>query len=106
MVTGSSQIKFKLEKNKEMRILIVVFIILLCIFQYNLWFSKNGIIDVMQLKRNIAKQEKINQDLDQYNQRLLAKIHILKQEKSTVEELAREQLGMIKKGETYYRFVK
>lgn len=43
--------------------------------------------------------------LEQANAGLRGKIHRLKSDLFTLEELAREQLGYVKEGETVYQFV-
>ena len=87
-----------------MKLLVIVFLLLLGVFQYHLWFGDGGVLDVFRLKKEIAKQEKVNDTLQKRNQELFVKVHDLKSGHA-IENLAREQLGMIKKGETYYQFV-
>jgi cell division protein FtsB len=89
-----------------MKLLVVVLIILLGIFQYNLWFGQSGVIDSLKFKKEIAEQAEENESLAARNQKLLNEIHSLKEGRETIETLAREQMDMIKQDETYYRFVR
>jgi len=88
-----------------MRVIIVILVVLLLILQYQLWFSRGGAFSVIHLHHKIAKQEKINKNLEKKNQVLVSEIKRLKMGKESTEMLARERLGMVKKGEKYYQFV-
>lgn len=82
-------------------LLLILFISL----QYSLWLKPEGIKDLISLKKAIASQEQINSDLLKKNQQLRSRVFELKHNPTTVDALARSQLGMIKKGEVYYQFV-
>jgi len=88
-----------------MKILMAILIILFIILQYELWFSKGGVTDVVHLKKIITKQKVINQKVEQKNQKLSQNIRNLKNNKQAVEARARQELGMVKKGETFYQVV-
>ena len=87
------------------RSLIVVLIVLFGVLQYKLWISSNGIAETLHLKDSIAAQLKTNQKLEKRNQILQSQIKELKQGKASVVDMAREEIGMVKPGETYYQFV-
>ena len=87
-----------------MKILIIVLIILLGFLQYSLWFSSNGALNVVRLKQHIERQEVRNERLKKRNHFLMKRISNLKEDPVFVEAIARERLGMIKRGETFYRF--
>lgn len=88
------------------RILLAVLIILLAIFQYKLWFGDGGFIETIRFKKQITEQQKINADLQKRNTILMAEIEALKKNKNVIEAKARQDLGMIKNGETFYQVVK
>jgi cell division protein FtsB len=90
---------------KIMRLLFIVFIALFCMLQYKLWSKEGGILNIMHVKKEIAQQQRVNTLLAERNQKLIAKVQALKKGNIAVEEVAREELGMIKKGETYYQLV-
>ena len=90
-----------------MKTLIAVLVILFLVLQYKLWFADGGFVDVIHQKHQIAEQVKKNQVIEQRNAILTASIKTMqKQNKEVLENQARGDLGMIKKGETYYQVVK
>jgi cell division protein FtsB len=83
-------------------------IILCCILaglQYKLWMSQDGLKQWHYLQRKLDKQTAQNQAMEKRNQGLAADIAGLKSGDQALEEQARFELGMIKKGEEYYQFV-
>jgi cell division protein FtsB len=88
-----------------MKILLFILIVLLLVLQYHLWSHQGGIAESLHLKKLISQQIAQNNKQTEDNRRIVNKIHALKNEPDATEALAREQLGMIKPGETYYQFV-
>ena len=88
-----------------MKLILGALVMLLVLLQYEFWFSEGGIRTVWHLKSAIAKQESINAALVRKNAQLAADISHLKNGQSAVESRARNELGMIKKGETFYQVV-
>ncbi|MBU0455305.1 MAG: septum formation initiator family protein [Pseudomonadota bacterium] len=87
------------------RILIVLMVVALVMLQFKIWFSPSGVIEGIHLHRAIAQQEKINMQLAKKNKKLLQQILELKHGEASIELLAREDLGMVKSGETFYQIV-
>lgn len=82
--------------------------LLLCLLialQYRLWFGKNSVPDYMIKKQQVANQVEQNSSLKQRNNLLKAEIKDLKIGLDAAEERARNGLGLIKKGETFYRIL-
>ena len=89
-----------------MRLFILNLVGLLLIFQYNLWFRKNGYTTYQQVTQEINQQRAINEKLQQENEQYRADINDLKKANSdAVEERARQDYGMIKPNETFYRLI-
>lgn len=86
-------------------ILIGVLALLLLIMQYSLWIGDHGETAVIQLRKAVAQQQHENEGLRQRNSSLAAEVEDLKSGEGAVEERARNELGMIKPGETFYRVV-
>ena len=86
-----------------MRIAIVVLGLLLVLLQYRLWLADDGFRAVWSLDRSVAEQGDENEALVQRNERLAAEVRDLKQGLDAVEEIARNDLGMIVEGETFYQ---
>ena len=89
-----------------MKFLIALFAVLFLLLQYKLLFQSDSVIASIQLHREVVKEQKVNDQLSERNQKLVAKIYDLQHTKASTEALAREHIGMIKPGEQYYQFVK
>ena len=79
--------------------------ILLLALQYRLWFGKHSIPDYLNMEQELAEQLQHNQNLRQRNSLLIADIQDLKMGLESIEERARNELGLIKPGETFYRIL-
>jgi cell division protein FtsB len=77
----------------------------LAFLQYRLWFESGGIRDLVQLKKSLAMQAKENEKLKKRNEELLFQIQRLQNSQDAVESRARNELGMVKEGETFYQVV-
>jgi cell division protein FtsB len=67
-------------------------------------FGDKGLLQVYRLRSELREIERANRDLQQENERLRAEINNLRTNKKYIEELARRELGMVKKGEIVYQF--
>jgi cell division protein FtsB len=83
--------------------LLAVLIVLLLGLQYRLWVGDGSLAQVTDLKQQIADQQGENQRLLERNRILEAEVMELKEGMETVEERARQELGMVKEGETLYQ---
>lgn len=88
------------------KILIIALLLLLAGLQYQLWFAPNGLSKMLKLQHVFRAQQKLNSELRNQNDSLLSDIDNLKQGTAGVEKMARHDLGMVKKGEVFYRLVK
>ncbi len=88
-----------------MKIISVILVILVCLLQYRLWFGKNSVPDYLEMEKQVAEQRKQNANLAQRNNLLKADIEDLKMGIEAIEERARNELGLIKQGETFYRIL-
>lgn len=85
--------------------LFVVLLLLLGGLQYRLWVGEGSLAQVNSLKKQIADQQGENERLLERNRILEAEVLELKQGMETVEERARQELGMVKEGETLYQLI-
>lgn len=88
-----------------MRLVSLILLTLLSLLQYRLWLGKYSIPDYWSLKQEVEFQRQQNDKLIQRNSLLKADIDDLKTGLDSVEERARNELGLIREGETFYRIL-
>ena len=88
-----------------MRIIAVILGLLFFVLQYDLWIGEGSLRTVWHLQEDIAEQKKENNKISQRNESLVAEVNDLRKGDAAIEERARNELGMIKKGETYIQVV-
>jgi cell division protein FtsB len=88
-----------------MRVITAVLFIFLLLLQHRLWFGKNSVPDYLALKSEVERQVENNDKLKQRNKLLYADTDDLKLGVEAIEERARNELGMIKQGETFFRII-
>jgi len=82
---------------------LLTFIIVLA--QYPLWFGKGGWLGVMEMHEQITALQETNQLLQNRNTVLEAEVNNLKKGLDAIEELARSELGMIRKNELFFHVI-
>lgn len=90
---------------RGLRIVLLLLLVLLGWLQYRLWFGSGGQREVAELREQVRRQARDNAGLQQRNDALAAEVEDLKSGEAAVEERARNELGMIRPGETFYRVV-
>ncbi|MDH5184142.1 MAG: cell division protein FtsB [Gammaproteobacteria bacterium] len=88
-----------------MKWLLSFLILLLLLLQFRLWFSDSSLLEIWKLQQQIAEQNADNSQLKERNAALQAEVKDLKQGLQAIEERARSELGLIKKGETFYQVI-
>ncbi len=88
-----------------MKKLVILLVLLLVYLQYKLWFGEGSLQDVWQLHQDVEFQRQENIELRERNAALEAEVIDLRQGFDAIEEHAREDLGMVKEGETFYQVV-
>ena len=88
-----------------MKKLLVLLVLLLVYLQYRLWIGDGSLQEVWRLHKDVEKQQQQNAELRVRNEALAAEVLDLQQGQDAIEERAREDLGMIRKGETFYQVV-
>lgn len=88
-----------------MRWFMVVLLLILIYLQARLWIGEGSLAQKNQIERAIEQQQLENQQLRARNAGLAREVEALKQGSEIIEEKAREDLGMIKGGETFYMVV-
>lgn len=88
-----------------MRPIVIGLVVLFTSLQYKLWLADNNVMDVWRLKQTLDIQYKKNNSLSDRNAALYAEVAELKRGQEAVEERARYDLGLIKRGEVYYQII-
>ena len=88
-----------------MRIFTALLLIAFSLLQYRLWFGKNSVPDYLALQEDVTRQQLANEKLKQRNKLLYADTDDLKLGLEAIEERARNELGMIKENETFFRLI-
>jgi cell division protein FtsB len=88
-----------------MKILIAVLVLMLIGLQYKLWFGDGSLSEVVQLSQELEIQKQKLQELEQRNRILEAQVLDLQNGLDAFEEKARNDLGMIKQGETFIQLI-
>jgi cell division protein FtsB len=88
-----------------MKILISVLILVFIGLQYKLWFGDGSLSEVVQLSRELEIQKAKLQEIEERNRILEAQVLDLQNGLDAFEEKARNDLGMIKQGETFIQLI-
>ncbi|WP_184482583.1 cell division protein FtsB [Vibrio cholerae] len=88
-----------------MRVFALTLSLLLVWLLYTLMWGKNGVMDFRSVQAEIEVQQQVNANLHLRNQEMFAEIDDLRQGLDAIEERARNELGMVKDGETFYRII-
>jgi len=88
-----------------MKILIAVLMLMLIGLQYKLWFGDGSLSEVVQLTRELEIQRQRLSELEERNKILEAQVLDLQNGLDAFEEKARNDLGMIKQGETFIQLI-
>lgn len=88
-----------------MRWLLAGLLLILLGLQYRLWIAEGSLAERHRLEQQIAEQAQINHQLQERNAALEREVLDLQSGNKGLEQRAREQLGLIREGETFYQFV-
>ncbi|RTE87118.1 MULTISPECIES: cell division protein FtsB [Gammaproteobacteria] len=88
-----------------MRILTLVMVLIVLALQYRVWFGEYGARDIRELKQEVLRQQEANATVAQRNQLMYADIEDLRNAHEAVEERARNELGLIRENETFFRMI-
>lgn len=76
-------------------------ITLLVIVHAQLWFGRGSVPQVNEMRRELAQLELSNHEADQRNGQVGNEVRDLKEGLDMVEELARQDLGMVRPNEIF-----
>lgn len=88
-----------------MKKLILFLLVLVGLLQYRLWFGDGGIREYQRTLHRIDELRAEGERLRERNAALDADVRDLKEGTDAIEERARQELGMIRAGETFVQVV-
>ena len=88
-----------------MKVVTGILLILLLALQYRLWVGEGSVAEVTHLRAEIKAQRAELARIRERNQALQAEVADLQKGLEAIEERARSELGMIKKGEIFYQVI-
>ena len=88
-----------------MKLLSIILLIAFVVLGYNVIKGQNGVMEYRQVSKKLDEETFKSKKLQARNRALQDEITDLKQGNKVVEELARSELGMVKKDEVFYRVI-
>jgi len=87
----------------KLRLVLGALVTLLILLQVRVWRS---FIEVRDLERRAITQQTQLQALQARNQALRAEVESLRKDDDAIEARARNELGLIREGETYFQLIR
>jgi cell division protein FtsB len=88
-----------------MKILIPIMLLLICYLQYRLWVGDASIAQIELYQQRLDELNLQVTEKKDRNQALYAEVLDLRKGQEAIEERARDELGMIKEGETFFQVI-
>ena len=88
-----------------MRLITIALAVLLVLIQYPLWLGKGGWLRVWELHRQLEAVQEKNDAQKLKNAKLASEVRSLNEGTEAIEERARNELSMIRKGEIFIQLV-
>ena len=85
-----------------MKVLMIIFSLLLVLLLAGLWVGPGSYPDRWRTEQRIAAQQLQNQERKESIKKIEAELKDVDSAKDAIEERARNEFGMMKKGETFY----
>ncbi|MBX3611332.1 MAG: septum formation initiator family protein [Hydrogenophaga sp.] len=79
---------------------------LLLVLHAQLWFGRGSVPQVAELKRELDAQLKANTEAQRRNDQVASELRDLQEGLEMVEELARQELGMVKPNEIFVQIAR
>lgn len=88
-----------------MRWLLLGLLLLLGVLQYRLWWGDGGRLELQRLREQATRYERENEQLRLRNDELTRQVEDLKGGDAVLEKRAREELGLTRDDEIFFKFV-
>jgi len=102
---AARSISWQTVEGRDIKILITIIILLIIHFQYRLWWGDGSIREIDAYQQRLDDLKKQVQDKKERNEALYAEVLDLRKGQEAIEERARDELGMIKEGETFFQVI-
>ncbi len=86
-----------------MKIFLLAITLLIALLQYRLWYGNGGIKEIKAYEKELAELNEQVIEKKERNDALYAEVEDLRKGKEAIEERARNELGMMKEGETFFQ---
>jgi cell division protein FtsB len=86
-----------------MKILLSIIILLVILLQYRLWHGDGGIEEIKSYQQRLAELQEQVEEKRARNEALYAEVEDMRKGQEALEERARDELGMIREGETFFQ---
>lgn len=88
-----------------MKAILAMLLFVLLVLQVRLWFGAGSVAEIVRLENAIDAQNAENAELEARNGVLMEDVSDLRNGLDSIEERARNELGLIRQGETFYLIV-
>ena len=86
-----------------MKILLSIITLLVILLQYRLWYGDGGIEEIRSYQHRLDDLKEQVEEKRERNEALYAEVEDLRKGQEALEERARDELGMIREGETFFQ---
>jgi len=88
-----------------MKIIVIILLVLIGQLQYRLWFGDGSITEINTYQTRLNELKIQVEEKKHRNEMFYAEVLDLRKGQEAVEERARDELGMIKEGETFIQVI-
>ncbi len=89
----------------KMKIIVFVLLVIIAQLQYRLWFGDGSVNEINAYQKRLNDVKLQVEEKKHRNEMLYAEVLDLRKGQEAIEERARDELGMIKNGETFIEVI-
>ena len=88
-----------------MKIIVIILLVIIVQLQYRLWFRDGSVNEISAYQKRLNEVKLQVEEKKHRNEMLYAEVLDLRKGQESIEERARDELGMIKNGETFIEVI-
>ncbi|MEI8237364.1 MAG: cell division protein FtsB [Methylococcaceae bacterium] len=88
-----------------MKIIVIILLVIIVQLQYRLWFGDGSVNEISAYQKRLNEVKLQVEEKKHRNEMLYAEVLDLRKGQESIEERARDELGMIKNGETFVEVI-